>query len=1156
MTVTIDPSTVTEDLTYTANWEATEYTITYNLDGGTIEGETEETKINPIKYTIETEDITLVNPTKEGYRFTGWTGTDIGEMTEEVRIQKGSTGDREYTANWEEEVIVETYTITYNLGDGEVEGNPNEITTDGEEITLNNPSKNGYTFIGWTGSNGETAETTVTIDPSTVTENLTYTANWEIRTDLSYTVNYLEKNTNKVLHEAKTQENQTFGNVIRAIDEVIIIPGYQYENADKETLEITTGENTINLYYTQKRAQIIVHHYIYDEEAETENDKYTTTKLVEDEIIERTEGEEYSTSKSDRVSANYICIDEEPEGFSGTITNEDIEVSYYYSLTKPTIENNITTTVNIGESIVRPDKETQTAILTKEDGIVTYDIDYHASIKNYIGKATIEIVDTLPANIDIDKSELADGRYDEQKRTITWTEQINNINTFVNGDYTKNITKQIKVVYENQDVTQNLVNSVTGRTITYYPERHLDKGGEVVTQNSATETKEIQQDYRVNFKLIKVWNDNEDIRHRRPESVTIEIRVMPNDRAITRQLNEENNWTYEEKGLPKYNARGEEITYVITESETEEGDLKYYDEAVIDTTKTQDDEATNYTATVTNVYKLVEANFNMEISKMGTEEITSRENEIEYTINLKAEVEDYTGNGKVTIVDTLPYKIDLGKSNIQNGTYDSEKQTITWEEEIQNINTDESGESHKIDLTKQITLSYIDIDLTQDKMTNTVTGKIELYDTDEKDEKTASFDTNINVTGKVIVKYLEKGTEKELHQSYEIVDKIGKDYNAEKKDIAGYINVETINDTGKIKEKDQEAIYYYENNEAEVIVKYQDKDGKDISEQVSIKGNVGDTYKTEKKDIDKYKYVEVKGNPEGTMTKEKIEVIYVYEENKDATLIVKYLDIETEEEITYKEENAEGILEEKKYSYEIKGLIGDKYETKELEIPYYVFVKNTDNTEGELKEDTVIYYYRKLECNFEIENTIRSIKLDNKNVNATDNKLVKIDVKTGDVNKTELIVEYSIKVRNNGELAGTATVLDIIPSGYEIKEAPEYWKETKTGTLETKVELEPGESRDLSLTLKWSNSENNLGSKTNVAKITDVENVANYENINTQKESSEVTIIVAIKTGVVVSSIIIVMILVSFAICTWMIVLLVRKMNKGEGINKIKFLNK
>ena len=80
--------------TLTAQWTVHQYTITYDLAGGTVEG-------NPNTYTIETVAFTLKNPTKSGYTFTGWSGTGLdGENNMTVTIPTGSTGNRIYTAHW------------------------------------------------------------------------------------------------------------------------------------------------------------------------------------------------------------------------------------------------------------------------------------------------------------------------------------------------------------------------------------------------------------------------------------------------------------------------------------------------------------------------------------------------------------------------------------------------------------------------------------------------------------------------------------------------------------------------------------------------------------------------------------------------------------------------------------------------------------------------------------------------------------------------------------------------------------------------------------------------------------------------------------------------------------------------------------------------
>ena len=91
--VTAIGNTETGNKEYWAKWEINQYTITYDLAGGTAEG-------NPNTYTIETGAFTLKNPTKSGYTFTGWSGTGLdGENNMTVTIPTGSTGNRTYTAH-------------------------------------------------------------------------------------------------------------------------------------------------------------------------------------------------------------------------------------------------------------------------------------------------------------------------------------------------------------------------------------------------------------------------------------------------------------------------------------------------------------------------------------------------------------------------------------------------------------------------------------------------------------------------------------------------------------------------------------------------------------------------------------------------------------------------------------------------------------------------------------------------------------------------------------------------------------------------------------------------------------------------------------------------------------------------------------------------
>ena len=87
------------------------------------------------------------------------------------------------------------------------------------------------------------------------------------RTDLSYTVNYLEKDTDKLLHESKTVNEQVFETIIDSADEIINIIGYVFESANPESLIIGTENNVMNLYYVLDPEQTVDVTYISASEA-------------------------------------------------------------------------------------------------------------------------------------------------------------------------------------------------------------------------------------------------------------------------------------------------------------------------------------------------------------------------------------------------------------------------------------------------------------------------------------------------------------------------------------------------------------------------------------------------------------------------------------------------------------------------------------------------------------------------------------------------------------------------------------------------------------------------------------------------------------------------------------------------------------------------
>ena len=75
-------------------WNLIDYSIKYNLNGGKLDNVKS-------KYNIE-EEFIIPNPTKEGFIFDGWTGNNLDIPIKNLKIEKGSIGDIELTANWSE----------------------------------------------------------------------------------------------------------------------------------------------------------------------------------------------------------------------------------------------------------------------------------------------------------------------------------------------------------------------------------------------------------------------------------------------------------------------------------------------------------------------------------------------------------------------------------------------------------------------------------------------------------------------------------------------------------------------------------------------------------------------------------------------------------------------------------------------------------------------------------------------------------------------------------------------------------------------------------------------------------------------------------------------------------------------------------------------
>ncbi len=165
----------TGDLRYKAEWRLAEYTITMDLDGGSGQ--------EKMVYTMTDEEFELPTPTRNGYEFVGWTGERITTPQTSVKIPKGSTGNKAYTANWK----VIRYTITLVTNGGPVIASIRYTVEDSVTLPIP-PDRPGYEFSGWTLDGSGQFPSTPMIIPKGSTGDLIYKAEWRVA---SYTITYV-----------------------------------------------------------------------------------------------------------------------------------------------------------------------------------------------------------------------------------------------------------------------------------------------------------------------------------------------------------------------------------------------------------------------------------------------------------------------------------------------------------------------------------------------------------------------------------------------------------------------------------------------------------------------------------------------------------------------------------------------------------------------------------------------------------------------------------------------------------------------------------------------------------------------------------------------------------------------------------------------------
>lgn len=216
-TVTINPDN--ENLVKTADGYAPlngETTLTVEVDGKkeTIPFPIPAGKVTPKQYTVTG---TIDNKGTVNSAASPYTETVESGKTSKAMTFVPATG-----------YVIDT--ITEKIG-----------TDEPTSITVSDANKNSYTY-----------------DAKTVTADITVTVTTKKRTDLSYTVKYVDKDTNAEIRQSETTSNQQFeAEIDVASMDKLPITGYTYNSCSPtDKLTIGTGENVIILYYTRNEYKV------------------------------------------------------------------------------------------------------------------------------------------------------------------------------------------------------------------------------------------------------------------------------------------------------------------------------------------------------------------------------------------------------------------------------------------------------------------------------------------------------------------------------------------------------------------------------------------------------------------------------------------------------------------------------------------------------------------------------------------------------------------------------------------------------------------------------------------------------------------------------------------------------------------------------------
>ena len=763
------------------------------------------------------------------------------------------------------------------------------------------------------------------------------------------------------------------------------------------TTEKSTNNTTTN--YNKLPAQVEVRH----------RDYYSKADIIEPEIINGFEYENYTTSQKDFSNAYTF---ETVEGqVSGKMTPEKIIVTYYYKkntsvevryidqVTGKEIADTVTKT-----GLERDPYETEAKdvegyelVLTPSNAKGEMTVEKITVTYEYrkLSDVTVKYVDENTGN----EIEGADQVVTTYKQGESYTTEKKQIAGYTYTRDTQNTSgtvenKDIEVVYYYKKNT-----SVTVRYLDVKTNEPLEE--DIVINGLEADDYDTEQKTFEGYKYVSVDGNTSGKMEREP--ITITYYYIKQSNVVTKYVDKVTGEEITDKIEVTY-SEGDNYTTV---RKTIEGYTCVEDSKNITGVVGRENiEVTYYYKKNTGVtVKYIDMYENIEIS--GTESKTGLEGD-EYTTEQKEIpgyrfvevvgepsgqmsrepveiVYKYVKQTKVTVYhkDENTNEILIAEMPVD---YDEKAEYTTKEKEIKGYTkTGDSGNTagvvgrENIEVTyyykknTKVTVKYIDM-VTGEKIGEeevieglerdeyeTVKKEIEGYEWVETEGK-ASGQMEKNPTeviykykkvSKLITEHIDANTNEKIIENIEKEYKEGERYEALAQNLEGYVLVESPEETtGVMGRENITKTFYYKKISAGLTVKYVDKITGELLDQKEYSGNEKDVIELEEKD---FKYYILSSKPDFSqveLTVEPQEVVYYY--IRTSKVEIEGIDQESGEVL---------------YQGEVSGLEGDKYETYPREIEGYELVKIPDNQNGTYKRNNekVVYEYRKIAGKVEVK---------------------------------------------------------------------------------------------------------------------------------------------------------------------------------------------